>query len=194
MSKIYFTSDLHLCHKKEFLWGCRGFNSVDDMILEIINRWNSTVTDEDEVYILGDAILNDNEKGIAALKVLKGKKYYIYGNHDTDDRIAALKAACPEITFLGWSYMLRIKKRQFYLCHFPTITRTLDDAPNKQGVVCLYGHTHQDTNFYDGNPYMYHIGMDSHNLTPVSLEEIIEDINKKKDEINKEIYKKGTEE
>ena len=191
MSKIYFTSDLHLCHKKEFLWGGRGFTSVEHMNYAILNKWNDLITDEDEVYILGDSILSDTERGIEILKQLKGKKYYIYGNHDTNDRIAALQEACPEITFLGWSYMLRINKRQFYLSHFPTITRTLDDAPNKQGVINLYGHTHQDTNFYDGNPYMYHIGMDSHNLTPVSLEEIIEDINKRKDEINKEIYKKG---
>ena len=179
MSKIYFTSDLHL-------YGTRGFDNVEDMNNEILNRWNALITDDDEVYILGDSILNNTIGGIEILKMLKGKKYYIYGNHDTNDRIATMQVTLPDMTFLGWSDMLRIGKRQFYLSHFPTITRTIDDAPNKQGVINLYGHTHQTDNFYNGNPYMYHVGMDSHNLTPVSLDEIIEDINKRKEEINNE--------
>ena len=149
MSKIYFTSDLHLCHKKKFLYGSRGFTCVEDMNNEIIKRWNALITDEDEVYILGDSILSDTEGGIEILKLLKGKKYYVYGNHDTDDRITALKTAFPEMTFLGWSHMLKIGKRRFYLSHFPSITRTIDDNPNKQGIINLYGHTHQDTNFYN---------------------------------------------
>ena len=183
MGKIYFTSDLHLYHNKEFLYGSRGFTCVEDMNNEIIKRWNALITDEDEVYILGDSILNDTERGIDILKILKGKKYYIYGNHDADDRIELMKESCPEITFLGWSYMLRIGKKQLYLCHFPTITKTTYDTPNKQGVICLYGHTHQDTIFYDNNPYMYHIGIDSHNLTPVEINDIIAEIQKKKEEI-----------
>lgn len=152
----------------------------------ILTKWNDLITDEDEVYILGDSMLNNTEGGIAILKQLNGKKYYIYGNHDTNDRIKAMKAALPEITFLGWSYMLRINKKQFYLSHFPTITRTIDDNPNKQGVINLYGHTHQTDNFYNNNPYMYHIGMDSHNLAPVSLDEILIDIQNKMEELNNE--------
>ena len=69
------------------------------------------------------------------------------------------------------------KHKTFYLSHYPTITDNFDD--NKRNhVINLYGHTHQSTNFYQNNPYMYHVGLDSHNLYPVSIEQIIEDINK----------------
>ena len=49
---------------------------------------------------------------------------------------------------------------------------------NKQGILNFYGHTHQEDNFYNGNPYMYHVGMDSHNLTPISIDEILEEVSK----------------
>ena len=70
---IYFSSDLHFNHNKEFLYKPRGFDSVDAMNITIVNNWNSIVTDEDDVYILGDLMLGDNELGISLLKKLNGK-------------------------------------------------------------------------------------------------------------------------
>jgi len=43
----------------------------------------------------------------------------------------------------------------------------------------LYGHTHQRTNFFEDRPYMYHVGVDSHDCYPVSLDKVIEDMNLK---------------
>ena len=43
-------------------------------------------------------------------------------------------------------------------------------------LVNLFGHTHQKTNFYNGIPFMYHVGVDSHLCYPVKIERIIEDI------------------
>lgn len=46
----------------------------------------------------------------------------------------------------------------------------------------LYGHTHQTTNFYEDRPYMYHVGVDSHNGYPVLLDDIIEQMKIKVEE------------
>ena len=46
----------------------------------------------------------------------------------------------------------------------------------------LYGHTHQQTNFYQDMPFIYHVGLDSHNCTPVHIDQIIEDMKNKVDE------------
>ena len=62
MSNIFFTSDLHFCHDREFIWGSRGFSSCDEMNNTIIERWNNTVTDYDIVYVLGDLMLGDINK------------------------------------------------------------------------------------------------------------------------------------
>ena len=74
---IYVTSDLHFSHNKEFLYKPRGFNSIEEHDEQIIKNWNEIITDEDEVYILGDLMLNDNEGGIRKLQQLKGKIHII---------------------------------------------------------------------------------------------------------------------
>ena len=40
---------ISVSHDKEFIWGARGFNSVDEMNIEIVKRWNSVVAPEDIV-------------------------------------------------------------------------------------------------------------------------------------------------
>ena len=60
------------------------------------------------------------------------------------------------------------------------MTSNMEDNPSlKAHVINLYGHTHQVTNFYNEIPFMYHVGMDSHNCTPVLLEDIINEITEK---------------
>lgn len=55
----------------------RGFNSIQEHDEQIIKNWNEIITDEDEIYILGDLMLNDNEYGLKCLKQLKGKIHVI---------------------------------------------------------------------------------------------------------------------
>ena len=68
--KIWFTSDTHFGHDKEFLYGPRGFASIGQHDWEIIRNWNSVVGPDDEVYHLGDMMLIDNEKGYIVLVCL----------------------------------------------------------------------------------------------------------------------------
>ena len=72
----------------------------------------------------------------------------------------------------------------FYLTHFYAVAKTPRDGENKQGIIVLHGHTHQTTNFTNDNYFVYHVGVDSHNLYPVSLEQIIKDIQEKREEVN----------
>jgi len=51
-------------------------------------------------------------------------------------------------------------------------------------VINLHGHTHQQTNFLQpDNPFMYHVGMDSHNCTPVHIDEVMTDIRQRWNEV-----------
>ena len=86
MPKIFITSDLHFSHKREFLWGPRGFNSSEEHEAEVIRRWNETVSPEDDVYVLGDLMLSDTTHGMECMKQLNGKLHLVRGNHDTDTR------------------------------------------------------------------------------------------------------------
>ena len=180
---IWLTSDTHFFHSQEFLYGDRGFTSTEEMTEKLVENWNSVVAPEDEVYHLGDVMLNDTERGIEVLKKLNGRIHIIRGNHDSDKRAAAY-LECPNVVDVQWATMLKYKKRMFYLTHFYAVAKTPRDNDNKQGIVTLHGHTHQKTNFTNDNYFVYHVGVDSHNLYPVSLEQIIKDIQEKREEVN----------
>lgn len=173
---IYFASDTHFSHNREFVYKVRGFDDVDAMNRAIIDRWNAVVKPEDEVYLLGDVMLNDNTVGLECLSRLNGKIYILLGNHDTNSRIK-LYNSLPNVEVLGYATVIKYGKYTFYLSHYPTLTSNLDDmAPLSQHVLNLFGHTHQTKNFHNDIPYMYHVGMDSHDCTPVSAEQVIADI------------------
>lgn len=187
---IYFSSDLHFNHNKDFLYSPRNFDSVESMNMTIVNNWNSIVKDEDEVYILGDLMLGDNEAGMSFLRLLKGKLHIIIGNHDTEPRIELYKTL-ENVVEVCYATQLKYKKAYFFLCHYPVMTANFDDQKSwAKHLINLFGHTHQKEKFYNNNPYMYNVGLDAHNNFPVSIEQVIEDIKNKKDEINKEEYKK----
>ena len=178
MSEIFFTSDTHFCHNKGFLYEPRGFTNVDDMNEAIIENWNKVVKPHDIVYHLGDTILNDNEKGIECFKRLNGRIFLIFGNHDSEARRNALFTTCIHKMDGGWyAFVIKHGKQSIYLSHYPTLTSNFDDKHFNQHVINLHGHTHQQTNWLQvDNPFMYHVGVDSHNCTPVHIDEILTDI------------------
>ena len=170
---VFVTSDLHFCHDREFIWGARGYADVNEMNEAQVRKWNEVVTDEDEVWVLGDLMLGDFEKGLSYLKQLKGKIHVCLGNHDTSKREQAYRD-------LGWDVQLcarmKYKKISFDLSHYPTITHNIDEKELWQVVVNLYGHIHQTSNFYHDDPWMYHVGVDSHDGYPVSMDQVLADI------------------
>lgn len=174
---IYFTSDLHFNHDREFVYAPRGFSSVHEMNNAIINRWNSLVNMEDEVYILGDVMLGDNESAIKMFKNLKGSIHIIRGNHDTNTRMD-LYNDCYNVVEVTEGQYLKIEGQNFYLCHYPTMTSNLDsDKPLKTRLISLAGHCHTKNKFKDMDKgLIYHVEVDAHNNKPVSIDTILEDI------------------
>lgn len=176
---IWLTSDTHFCHDRGFVYEPRGFTNIGDMNEAIVDRWNAVVKPDDIVYHLGDVMLNDNDKGMEYLKKLNGKIHLLRGNHDTNSRIS-LYAAAPNVVSTGeYATVIKYGKYSFYLSHYPTLTSNLENTASlSQHVINLFGHMHQQGNFYNDIPFMYHVGMDSHNCTPVNIDQVIEDIKK----------------
>ena len=182
---IWIASDWHFNHDREFIYKARGFDSIYDMNEAIIERHNEVVSPLDTVYVLGDLclgggsdeIIKKNKKMISSLK---GEIKIILGNHDTKTRVA-MYYECWNTSVLGYADIIKYNKHHFYMSHFPTITTNLDDSerPLSQRTLNLYGHTHEKNRFYNDNPMMYNVAMDAHNCYPVSLDNIIEDMNDK---------------
>ena len=175
---IWFSSDLHIGHDKDFIYKPRGFDSIEEHDKILLSNWNSIVSEDDTVYLLGDLMLNDNEHGIDLLKRLNGHiELIIIGNHDTDTRIDLYHKEICKLT--RYAVLLQDKKWRFFLSHYPTITANFDDNKRHLPLMNLFGHTHQKDMFYNNNPYMYNVGLDAHNMFPVNLEQIKEDIRNK---------------
>ena len=178
MGNIYVTSDLHFGHDREFVWKARGYNSIEEMNEDYVHKWNSTVSDEDDVYVLGDLMLGD-KSNIEYIKRLKGIIHIALGNHDTRTR-EEMYRELPNVVEVMWAIKLDYHKYHFLMTHFPTMTGNLEKESLRQMTLNLYGHTHQTNNFYEDRPYMYHVGVDSHNCFPVSFDKILQDIKRRK--------------
>ena len=193
----FVTSDLHFNHDREFVWKVRGYESVEEMNEDIIENFNSVVGKDDDVYILGDLCLGGGDALILAknkilIESLNGRLHIIRGNHDTDRRVQMYETCANVVDVVKWADMLHYRGYHFYLSHFPTLTGNLEKESLKQCTCNLFGHTHQTTNFHLDMPFMYHVGVDSHNCYPVNLDDIIEEMKAKVKECLAELGEEET--
>lgn len=178
MSKIFVCSDWHLSHDRAFIWQVRGFNSVEEMNEAIIERHNSKVNPEDDVYVCGDLCLGGGGEGVTArnqalIERLNGRIHVILGNHDTPAR-AEMYRMCKNVVEVVYATMIHYHGYHFYLSHFPTLTANLEKESLKQCTINLFGHTHSMDPFYNDMPFMYNVAMDARNCYPTLLDDAIE--------------------
>lgn len=79
---IYYIADMHFGHRNVLHFDNRPFVDADQMDEVLIHNWNERVTDEDTVYVLGDAFWKNEENSIRIIQQLNGHKHLIRGNHD----------------------------------------------------------------------------------------------------------------
>lgn len=170
---IYLTSDLHFCHDKPFLYEQRGFENIDDHNKQVVANMNSVVTNEDELYILGDVIMGDQEKALSYLKQLNGKKTIILGNHDTNRKIEEYKKLGIDCVY---AMPLKYGKYRLMLCHYPMKLFPDWSKPVIKSMWCLCGHVHTKNKYEDIEIGSYHVELDAHNNMPVSIEEVLDDL------------------
>lgn len=144
MAKFYI-SDLHLGHAKILKFDNRPFLTLDEMHRTIRDNWNDVITDNDEVYILGDAAWR-NDVGAEILRTLAGKKYLIIGNHDRLNReLTSIFEWCKEYA------EIKDNGNKIVLCHYPIAHWKNADY----GTIHLYGHIHNGRNCRPFSEYVY---------------------------------------
>ena len=175
---IYFSSDFHFNHNRPFVYEPRGFNNIYKMNETIINNFNQTVSNDDDLYLLGDIFLGGPaglEDGLNLFNQLPGKIHLIFGNHDTLTRQVAMSKCNHVVEIIGYATILKYRKYHFYLSHYPALTTNFDDyeKPLKQRLLSISGHTHSKEKINECGSY--NVSVDAHNCFPVSIEQIIED-------------------
>ena len=175
---IWVSSDLHFNHDREFIYVPRGFKTVGEMNETILKNFKEDINSDDEVYLLGDLMLGGPDKmeqGLEFIREIPGRLHLVRGNHDTKLRWANY-AKLPNVVELKNAIYLDYHKYHFYMSHYVSLTGNLEKESLHQCTINLYGHTHQMNNFYRDIPFLYHVGVDSHNCHPIALDSAIEEM------------------
>lgn len=145
----------------------------------LIDRWNSVVTADDQVYILGDLFFCGAIKAKAITARLNGKKYWVMGNHDWG-KIKRHRCVEFGFEFMVDQFCTRIGRRHdVILNHFPydgdhtDSDRYVEYRPKDEGGWLLHGHVH---NAWKVKGRQINVGVDVWDWIPVSesaLENII---------------------
>ncbi|MEK4025277.1 metallophosphoesterase [Sporosarcina sp. FSL W7-1283] len=140
MSDIYFTSDLHLCHKNILEFEERPFKKVEEMNSELIKVWNKTVKKKDKIFHLGDFCFGSYEKWVEIIKQLNGEKHFIKGNHDSLETLKKLKKNGHIEEYYPVGYYMKTHKQVMHLTHYPM------ELGNRARLWSLSGHIHSAPN------------------------------------------------
>ena len=164
-----FTSDLHGGHEAIIGYCNRPFVSLDEMHATIVSNWNAKVWDTDTVYIAGDFFLGSIDDTIAFLKLLKGKKVLIRGNHDWARNVKAFKQqGYPVYKSFALQYG---ESDRIWVQHRPP----REDHPDPLVKVILCGHVHERWRRRwtpNGTPII-NVGVDVWGFTPHTYYELL---------------------
>lgn len=192
---VFFTADTHFGHAnivERFNRGNGLFKSIQHHDALIQQHWFETVTDDDDVYVLGDIALGVLEESLKKFEILPGRKFLVPGNHD---RIISLEGAekvkknKPFYENVGFTVLEETVHynvptvygdQEVLLSHFPyavtefenTADRWKKVRPINAGLPLIHGHTHSTNQFNPVEPLEFHVGVDANNFTPVALTEI----------------------
>lgn len=173
MSNVFITSDEHYGHERIIELANRPFTSVEEMNETIVERHNKVVPDNRNFLTIhvGDMFWHTmtGPEALAILSRLNGRHAFLYGNHDE-------LMAKSDILRMGFEWvrgenkvpsghLLNFNKHKLTLSHF---AQRVWEGSHKGHWHC-YGHSH---NALPGLGKSFDIGVDGHDFTPWSLEEI----------------------
>ena len=187
----WFTSDTHFGHANIIRFCDRPFKDVPHMNEALIANWNSVVHEDDTVYHLGDVALGPWVEWDSILTRLNGYKILVVGNHERIFKGEPQKVQDKfKDEYPKWFNEIHDHIPGFVLSngtvvnlsHFPYEADHMDKARHMEhrlpddGIPLIHGHTHLDQimSKSTAGTIQVHVGMDAHNYTPVSEQQVID--------------------
>lgn len=141
--KVFFTSDTHFCHNKDFVYGVRGFKTVEEHNETLITNWNSVVSKNDHIIHLGDFLVGAGQNSFAdgqdILFKLNGHIHFVWGNHNAyvkDIYKIALANLIGETDFLTEIYPITYENKiTFYGNNLLAKVKTVNSS---QLIFCAH--------------------------------------------------------
>jgi len=172
---VFFIADTHFGDEAIINYCGRPFENVDEMNKTLIKNWNSRVTNDDDVYIIGDVFYAGRDasgykNSIEIVSQLKGKLHLIAGNHD----IPYLKKTEYHYLFADVDQIryLKHEDKNIFMCHYPMA----EWSGYYRESWHIYGHIHNHKN----KAFMHmremdralNAGVEIIDYRPVSFEEL----------------------
>lgn len=181
--KTWFTSDQHFGHMNIIEYCNRPYSSIDEMGLDVVERYNRLVAPDDEVWFLGDVCMGKLAESLEYVGMMNGTKRLVPGNHDRmfGTRGTKYKNAADRYIEAGFSEIIDGPVwlgDDLILSHFPYAGESDDQRedrfeeyrPPKDRRRLLHGHTHGAW-LKSGN--QIDVGVDAWGGYPVELEEVM---------------------
>ena len=157
-SRIFLISDLHIGHKNILKYCQRPFSLVEEMTNFFINNWNSIITNNDRVFMLGDFCLTGKNKIVEVGRKLNGRKTLVWGNHESASLNTYYAAGFEMVS----KYPILLNDT-YILSHYPI-------------PVCKYknihGHIHNKPLLFSNPENYFNVSVENINYTPINLTEI----------------------
>ena len=174
----FFTADLHFGHSEIIEFCNRQFENTEEMKHALIRNWNSRVSNDDHVYIVGDLFYGGRggaglDDALATVKQLNGILHLVTGNHD----LPYLKNMDYHYLFADTDQIRYLKHEgdHIFLCHYPMA----EWSGYYRGSWHIYGHIHNDKKsaafqYLKTQEKALNAGVDICNFAPVTFKELIE--------------------
>ena len=169
--KRFIIADLHFGHENIIKYESRPFANAEEMNNRLIELWNSVVSEEDLIYVLGDFTLSRRINIIKNLvSSLHGRKILIMGNHDTRK---------PK-DYIECGFEVATRKPMMVepgviLMHEPFEDASLI-APN---YVYFFGHVHANKTLMDEYLNCMCVSVERIDYRPIDLDECIKMLRRK---------------
>lgn len=180
---LFFTSDLHFCHKNIIRFCDRPWSTTEEMNEGLVERWNKKVSPDDTVFCLGDFCFGGSAEWKKWREKLNGHIILIRGNHDRR-MSSTMEVLFDEVLYQA---QLEIDGRSVYLNHYPFLTYGGCWRKEKAAVWQLFGHVHSKSGVCGADSgrlkYLfstqYDVGVDNNNYEPISWNEVEKIIEKR---------------
>lgn len=197
---LWFCSDMHFRHDRDFIWSRRGFANVNEQNNILVQRWNERCNMDSIVFHLGDFIFNDSsgEHFWEYVNNLKFNTLYItIGNHNSGQRQAYFQEVTNLVGEVDFEiYPLKVQKNGREIVFLPTyVDITVDNQwivlchyairnfiNNSRGAIMLCGHSHgndKGINQESKDRKVLDVGVENFG-GPVSFQDIVKIMNNKK--------------
>ena len=183
--RLFFTSDTHFLHTNIIKFCGRPFESVSEMDLALIEKWNTKVPFDADVIHHGDLCWSGNIDYIETLiHTLHGRIHLILGNHDYKNRLdrevikEIIERKGGSVSDIINTTVVQDDNQQIISCHYPMLF-----WPER--AIMAHGHIHsgptstasEKASFH---PMRYDVGVDNNNYEPISYLELKDIIDENK--------------